>query len=78
MQQLASYVDRPHFPWKNLIVGFILGQLTFESILGYRQYKVLQRKKPPRSLEGEISQETFDQSQVGVFVQPRVVEGYSR
>lgn len=29
-----------------------------------RQYKVLQQKKPPKVLEGEVSQEVFDKSQV--------------
>jgi STE24 endopeptidase len=29
-----------------------------------RQYQVLQKKKPPKTLEDEISQDVFDKSQV--------------
>lgn len=36
----------------------------FESFLSARQYRVLQEKKPPKALEGEVSQEVFDKSQV--------------
>ena len=56
-------MDRPLFPWKKLIVGFYLGQYVFEGFLSLRQYRVLKQKKPPKVLEDEISQETFDKSQ---------------
>ena len=62
-QRLAVFLDRPGFPWKNLILGFSLGQFAFESLLSLRQYQVLQHKKPPKTLENEITQETFDKSQ---------------
>ncbi len=52
------------FPWKRLIVGFSLGQYLFEGFLSLRQYQVLKQKKPPKVLEGEVSQEVFDKSQV--------------
>lgn len=64
-QSLAPLVDRPQFPWKSLIVGFFLAQYLFESFLSLRQYRVLQRKKPPKTLQAEVSQEVFDKSQVG-------------
>lgn len=63
LQRLARALDRPLFPWKKLIVGFYLGQYVFEGFLSLRQYGVLQHKKPPKVLEDEISQETFDKSQ---------------
>ncbi|KAL2057228.1 hypothetical protein ABVK25_002281 [Lepraria finkii] len=63
LQRLGRFLDRPGFPWKRLIVGFSLGQYLFESFLSLRQYKVLQQKKPPKALEGEVSQEVFDKSQ---------------
>ncbi|KAI9834838.1 MAG: hypothetical protein M1819_002746 [Sarea resinae] len=63
LQRLARFIDRPLFPWKSLIVGFSLGQYIFEGFLSLRQYKVLQQKKPPKALEGEVSQEVFDKSQ---------------
>ena len=63
-QRLGRFLDRPLFPWKRLIVGFSLAQYIVEGFLSYRQYKVLQQKKPPKSLQGEISQEVFDKSQV--------------
>ncbi|KAI9797032.1 MAG: hypothetical protein M1833_005865 [Piccolia ochrophora] len=63
LQQLGRFLDRPNFPWKTLIVGFSLGQYVFESFLSMRQYKVLQQKKPPKALQGEVSQEVFDKSQ---------------
>jgi len=37
---------------------------VFDSFLSLRQYKFLQRTKPPKALEGEVSQEVFDKSQV--------------
>jgi hypothetical protein len=63
-QRLAVFLDRPGFPWKRLILGFSLGQYVLEGLLSLRQYKVLQKKKPPKTLEDEISQDVFDQSQV--------------
>ncbi|KAI9889813.1 MAG: hypothetical protein M1814_004915 [Vezdaea aestivalis] len=63
LQQLAQLLDRPLFPWKNLIVGFSVGQYAFETFLSLRQYRVLQHTKPPKALESEVSQEVFDKSQ---------------
>lgn len=63
-QQLARLLDCPFFPWKNVLVGFSLGQFILEGFLSFRQYKVLQRTKPPKVLENEVSQKVFDQSQV--------------
>ncbi|KAA6407532.1 MAG: prenyl protease [Lasallia pustulata] len=63
LQRLARFLDRPQFPWKGLIVGFSVGQYLFEGLLSLRQYKVLQLKKPPKALEGEVTQEDFDKSQ---------------
>lgn len=63
-QRLAIFLDRPGFPWKRLIIGFSFGQFVLEGLLSLRQYKVLQKKKPPKTLEDEISQDVFDQSQV--------------
>lgn len=64
LQRLARFLDRPQFPWKGLIVGFSVGQYLFEGFLSLRQYKILQQKKPPKALEGEVTQEVFDKSQV--------------
>ena len=64
VQRLAVFLDRPGFPWKKLILGFSLGQYALEGLLLLRQYQVLQKKKPPKTLEDEISQEVFDKSQV--------------
>ena len=44
-------------------MGFSLGQYVFEGFLSLRQYRILKRKKPPKVLQDEISQETFDKSQ---------------
>ena len=63
LQKLARALDRPLFPWKKLLVGFSLGQYIFEGFLSLRQYQILKRNKPPKVLEDEISQETFDKSQ---------------
>ncbi|KAF4160870.1 hypothetical protein CNMCM6936_008628 [Aspergillus lentulus] len=63
LEQLARLLDRPFFPWKNVLVGFSLGQFILEGFLSFRQYKVLQRTKPPKVLENEVSQKVFDQSQ---------------
>ena len=45
-------------------MGFSLGQYVLEGFLSFRQYKVLQRTKPPKVLENEVSQKVYDQSQV--------------
>lgn len=63
-QQLARILDRPLFPWKNVLVGFSLGQFVLEGLLSFRQYKVLQRTAPPKVLANEVSQKVYDQSQV--------------
>ncbi|KAK4223536.1 peptidase family M48-domain-containing protein [Podospora fimiseda] len=63
LQRLARFLDRPLFPWKKLIIGFSVSQFVFEAILGIRQYRVLQRTKPPAVLQHEVSQEVFDKSQ---------------
>lgn len=60
---MALFLDRPGFPWKKLVVGFSIGQYLFESFLSLRQYRVLQKTKPPKALEDEISQDVFDKSQ---------------
>ncbi|KAJ5133543.1 CAAX prenyl protease 1 [Penicillium atrosanguineum] len=63
LEQLARFLDRPLFPWKNVLVGFSVGQFVLEGLLSLRQYKVLQRTKAPKVLEGEVTQKVFDQSQ---------------
>ncbi|KAG5944267.1 hypothetical protein E4U53_006909 [Claviceps sorghi] len=63
LQRLARFLDRPMFPWRRLIIGFSVGQYLLESFLTLRQYRVLQRTKPPAVLAKEINQETFDKSQ---------------
>ncbi|KAL3428307.1 prenyl protease ste24 [Phlyctema vagabunda] len=63
LQRLARYLDRPLFPWKNLIVGFSFAQYFVEGFLSLRQYQVLKQTKPPKVLKDEVSQEVFDKSQ---------------
>jgi STE24 endopeptidase len=70
LERLAHALDQPFIPWKRLIVGFSVTQYLFESYLSLRQYKVLQATKPPKSLEGTVSQEDYDKSQVrDLFIQ---------
>ncbi|KAL9630959.1 MAG: hypothetical protein Q9164_006152 [Protoblastenia rupestris] len=61
--RLGRFLDRPGFPWKKLIVGFSISQYIFEGLLSLRQYQILKQTKPPKVLEGEVSQEVFDKSQ---------------
>ncbi|KAK0739620.1 peptidase family M48-domain-containing protein [Apiosordaria backusii] len=63
LQRLARFLDRPLFPWKKLIIGFSVAQFLFEGVLGIRQYRVLQKTKPPAVLQHEVTQEVFDKSQ---------------
>lgn len=63
LQRLASFLDRPLFPWKKLIIGFSVAQYLFEGFLSLRQYQVLKNIKPPKVLEQEISQEVHTKSQ---------------
>ncbi|KAK5073462.1 zinc metalloprotease [Lithohypha guttulata] len=62
-RRISLFLDRPGFPWKRLVLGFSIGQYVFESLLSLRQYQVLKRTKPPKTLEDEVSQEVFDKSQ---------------
>ncbi|TPX07136.1 uncharacterized protein E0L32_010937 [Thyridium curvatum] len=62
-QRLARFLDRPLFPWKKLIIGFSVAQYLFEGFLSIRQYRVLQKAKPPAVLEKEVTQDVFDKSQ---------------
>ncbi|KAL9614152.1 MAG: hypothetical protein Q9167_001362 [Letrouitia subvulpina] len=63
LQRLGRFLDRPGFPWKRVLIGFSVAQFVFERCLAARQYSVLKRTKPPKALEGEVSQEVFDKSQ---------------
>jgi STE24 endopeptidase len=63
LQRLALLLDRPDFPWKQLILTFSIGTYVFETFLTIRQYRVLQRTAPPKVLAKEVSKETFDKSQ---------------
>ncbi|CCJ30223.1 unnamed protein product [Pneumocystis jirovecii] len=63
LEDLKNRLDIPGFPWKKLVVSFIIAQYTFEQFLMLRQYKKLKEKKPPITLENIIDQETFDKSQ---------------
>ncbi|TKA50003.1 hypothetical protein B0A49_12659, partial [Cryomyces minteri] len=63
LKRLGRWLDRPLFPWKKLIIGFSLGHYLFESYLSFRQYRVLQRIKVPKTLENEVDQTTFNKSQ---------------
>ncbi|KIN03786.1 hypothetical protein OIDMADRAFT_158613 [Oidiodendron maius Zn] len=63
LQRLARVLDRPLFPWKNLIVGFSIAQYLFEGFLSLRQYRVLKQTRPPKVLQNEVSQDVFDKSQ---------------
>ncbi|KAI9748257.1 MAG: hypothetical protein M1815_003413 [Lichina confinis] len=63
LRDIAAQADRPGFPWKNVIVSVFLAQYVFEGALSLRQYRVLCRTRPPKTLEAEITQEVFDKSQ---------------
>lgn len=62
-QRLAAFLDRPGIPWKGFILGFSFAQFAFEGFLSLRQYQYLLRKKPPKALEDEVTQDVFDKSQ---------------
>lgn len=63
LHNLAVSLDKPGFNWKGLVIGITAGQWAFSTWLRYRQYKVLQRPKPPVQLQEVVEQETFDKSQ---------------
>ncbi|KAL8764403.1 MAG: hypothetical protein Q9184_000108 [Pyrenodesmia sp. 2 TL-2023] len=63
LRRLGQALDHPGFPWKRLIITFQIAQYVFEGFLSFRQYKILQQTRPPKTLEGEVNQETFDKSQ---------------
>ncbi|KAF2198200.1 CaaX prenyl protease [Delitschia confertaspora ATCC 74209] len=63
LQRLASWLDRPYFPWKKLVIGFSLAEFALENWLLFRQYRVLQKTTVPKALENEIEKPTFHKSQ---------------
>ncbi|OCK82772.1 CaaX prenyl protease [Lepidopterella palustris CBS 459.81] len=63
LQRLARWLDRPFFPWKNLVIGFSLAEFALENWLLFRQYRVLSKTVQPKSLENEVDKPTFDKSQ---------------
>ncbi|EGX50261.1 hypothetical protein TWF173_003832 [Orbilia oligospora] len=63
LANLATFFDRPLFPWKKLILGFSVAQYLFETYLSARQYKVLRKDKIPNQLDGAVEKEVFDKSQ---------------
>ncbi|KAI4154460.1 MAG: hypothetical protein LQ341_000350 [Variospora aurantia] len=63
LRVLGQSLDRSGFPWKKLIITFQVAQYVFEGFLSFRQYKILQETRPPKTLEGEVDQETYDKSQ---------------
>jgi STE24 endopeptidase len=64
LQRLARLLDNPAIPWKNLVIGFSLGQFVFENWLLWRQYGVYKRTIRPKALEKEVDQDVYDKSQV--------------
>lgn len=62
-QRLASFLDRPLFPWKKLIIGFSVAQYLFEGFLSLRQYQVLKKTKAPKVLEQQVSHDVYTKSQ---------------
>lgn len=46
-----------------MVTSLLLGKYVFETYIDYRQYQVLHRKKPPVSIEKEISNDTFVKAQ---------------
>ncbi|CCH46105.1 CAAX prenyl protease 1 [Wickerhamomyces ciferrii] len=63
VQSFAAAIDQPSINWKNIILGFTTFQFLFETYLTYRQYKVLQKDSLPPTLQAEIDDKTFKQSQ---------------
>ncbi|CAH0040647.1 unnamed protein product [Clonostachys solani] len=62
IQRIASFLDRPLFPWKSIITTFYIGHYLFDTYLTSRQYRVLQRKAPPAVVAKEITPENFEKS----------------
>lgn len=63
LKEIEDCLDIPGFPWKKLIVSFILAQYIFEQFLVLRQYKKLKEKKPSPALENIVDLETYNKSQ---------------
>ncbi|KAL9095632.1 MAG: hypothetical protein Q9165_002064 [Trypethelium subeluteriae] len=63
LRRFASWLDRPLFPWKRLVLSFSLGHFVLENYIAWRQYRVLCQTKVPKALESEIDQKTYDKSQ---------------
>ncbi|KTW27106.1 hypothetical protein T552_04168 [Pneumocystis carinii B80] len=63
LKDLGDALDIPGFPWKKLIISFILVQYVFEQFLTLRQYKKLKEKKPSAALENIVDMETYNKSQ---------------
>lgn len=56
-------MDNPRIDWKSIITGLVIGEFAFKTYINYRQYQVLKKPEPPKSLKSEVSTEVFLQSQ---------------
>ncbi|ODQ67584.1 hypothetical protein NADFUDRAFT_82021 [Nadsonia fulvescens var. elongata DSM 6958] len=63
LSSLQGTLDNPNINWKGIVLGFSVGQYLFETILNYRQYKVLQRTAPPAEIGEFVDDVTFNKSQ---------------
>lgn len=50
-----------------MILGFGVAQYLFETFLSIRQHSKLQETRPPKALQGAVSQEDYDKAQVCLF-----------
>ena len=69
LQNLADCLDRPGFPWKTLIISFSVSQYLLETCLSLRQHRVVCETKVPKALEGVVTNEVYEKSQVGTSIQ---------
>ncbi|GMM35143.1 zinc metalloprotease [Saccharomycopsis crataegensis] len=63
LQSLSDSLDIPGFNYKKLILGFTFAQWAFETVLTFRQNKVLGKPNPPETLKFDIDAKTFKKSQ---------------
>ncbi|ODQ79359.1 hypothetical protein BABINDRAFT_176275 [Babjeviella inositovora NRRL Y-12698] len=62
LSNIASWVNSPGLNWSQIIISLSTAKFIFMSYMNIRQLGVLQRGKPPKTLEAEAMQAAYDKS----------------
>ncbi|ODQ80435.1 hypothetical protein BABINDRAFT_171322 [Babjeviella inositovora NRRL Y-12698] len=59
---IANGVNSPELNWRQIILSLSTANFIFKSYMNLCQFGVLRRAKPPKALEADATQDTYDKS----------------